>query len=213
MQQLAREGSGTITQTIHDIREISQSVTAAASSIRELESYSAQVGSVVQSISEIADQTNLLALNAAIEAARAGETGRGFAVVADEVRKLAERTTNSTREISTTIEAMNLQSQQATAQMQVAEQLVDNGVARADGADQAIRRIGESTHKAAEHVGEISVAIQQQGGASNTIASQIENIAQMAEEASAAAHLTAENASRLDKLAKQQTSLLQHYTL
>lgn len=211
--KLAEEGSATISQTIHDIHDISRAVEQAAGSIRELGSYSEQVSNVVQVIRDIADQINLLALNAAIEAARAGEQGRGFAVVADEVRKLAERTATSTQEITVTIESMRSRSQQATEQMQTAEQLVGNGVARADGADHAIKRIGESSHGTVEIVGEISAAIHEQGVASNNIAQQVERIAQMTEESSAAALQTASSAARLDELARTQIATLQHYAL
>jgi methyl-accepting chemotaxis protein len=84
------------------------------------------IGKIVRIIEEIADQTNLLALNAAIEAARAGEAGRGFAVVAEEVKRLAVRSLSSTREISTFVESVQKDTDEAVALSQrVLQQIVE----------------------------------------------------------------------------------------
>ena len=58
-----------------------------------------QIGTLADTIAEIADQINLLSLNASIEAARAGDAGKGFAVVASEINKLASSTSEAVEQI------------------------------------------------------------------------------------------------------------------
>ena len=211
--QLAISGARIIGQTVKDIQEIATTVHAAAELIHGLEQHSQEISKVVEVIKEVADQTNLLALNAAIEAARAGEQGRGFAVVADEVRKLAERTSASTKEISTTIETMRTGAGNAVVSMQGVVSKVAKGVERAEEANAAITQIGEGSRNAVGMVDEITEAIREQGSATNNIALQVERIAQMSEESSAAAGNSAQAAQELDRLATDMQKVVSAYRL
>ena len=108
-----------ISQNLHQVSARTQETSTGVARLAERTS---EIGGIVQLIKEIADQTNLLALNAAIEAARAGEQGRGFAVVADEVRKLAERTTAATGDISSLVNAIQDETRQVRAAMELSPQ-------------------------------------------------------------------------------------------
>jgi len=200
--KVARDGAATIGQTLADIRHIETAVKEAAEIVSRLDEGSTKVNAVVAVIKEVADQTNLLALNAAIEAARAGEQGRGFAVVADEVRKLAERTAQSTQEISSTMLAMQTDADNAVKGMFAAVEQVENGVVHAQEAENAVREIESGSEQTVMMVGEITEAIREQSTASSIIAQQVERIAQMSEENNAAARTTATTSSDLSDVAK-----------
>ncbi|MDP9121520.1 MAG: methyl-accepting chemotaxis protein [Acidobacteriota bacterium] len=113
--------------------------------IRGIGASGKDIGKIVKIIDDIADQTNLLALNAAIEAARAGDAGRGFAVVADEIKRLAERSMNSTREISTFIESMQKDTEEAV-----------------DLSQRVLRQIVEAVQRTTDLVQNVQTATQEQ---------------------------------------------------
>lgn len=201
--EISDEGGQIIERTAAEMGAIAATVAQASQVIQALGNDSQQISSVVQVIKEVADQTNLLALNAAIEAARAGEQGRGFAVVADEVRKLAERTAQSTGDISAMISKMQVSSGEAVAEMERVVQQVESGQALAQDAGQRIQAIREEAGRVSDAVTEISNALKEQSEASQDIARHVESIAQMTDENNAAAEETAAGAQRLDQLAEE----------
>jgi aerotaxis receptor len=209
----AVEGGRVIHSAATEMESIAQSVNQVAEKIHGLEEYSKQISGIANTIKEIADQTNLLALNAAIEAARAGEQGRGFAVVADEVRKLAERTANSTKEISGMIGKIQVGTQEAVKEMEVSVSKVNDGVELARKAGDSVSSIREAAENAARDVDDITHAIQEQSLAARDIAQRIEKIAQGTEENTLASTQTAESAKQMAELSKQLDELAARFRI
>lgn len=125
------------------IQNIAHQVNASAEVVGTLGQRSSEIGTIVETISNIADQTNLLALNAAIEAARAGDAGRGFAVVAEEVRKLAEQSSNAARNITELVKAIQQDTDKAVNAINEGNESVNEGAASAAAAGNAFQLIEE----------------------------------------------------------------------
>jgi methyl-accepting chemotaxis protein len=106
-QVKAEEGRQSVDLMLSSIDEISQSNDAIMNQINDSNQKMTEIVNVIQEIgnktkviNEIVFQTKLLSFNASVEAARAGEHGKGFAVVAEEVGNLAQMSGNAAKEIS-----------------------------------------------------------------------------------------------------------------
>jgi len=137
----AMAGQQDVQDTAETIHQLAQQFDTVETTVNELVEHSAAIGAILEVIRGIAEQTNLLALNAAIEAARAGEQGRGFAVVADEVRTLAQRTSNSTNEIQSKVEALQQRSKVAMTSLEQNRTQVDAGVQLSKQAEDSLSAI------------------------------------------------------------------------
>ncbi len=135
-------------------------VDRAIAQMKEIETSSDQISSILKIIEGISFQTNLLALNARVEAARAGAHGKGFAVVASEVQALAGRSAKAAQEITQLIE-------KETAQVKNGVEIVmESGVALSAIADKVyisdgmIAKLASSIHKQDAAAAQISETTQ-----------------------------------------------------
>lgn len=199
----SEESELSINQMISEMESISSAVGSTANQLKNLESLSGQIGSVVAVINEVAEQTNLLSLNAAIEAARAGDHGRGFAVVAGEVRGLAERTSESTVEISRTIQHIRQATAEAVKDMESTVVRVSGGVESAQRAGGAVRHIRAGTQDVIRAVNEISEVLTNQSATTRSIASEVEAVVSGVREMSESAERSSESAEKLNQLASE----------
>ena len=163
-------GIATMEKATDGLNRINTTIQSSGEIIDVLGQRADDIGKIIEVIDDLAEQTNLLALNAAIEAARAGEHGLGFAVVADEVRKLAEKSAQSTKEISELIQSIQKESRKAVENMEQSTSIVNEGLGHGEELNTALRKISNVVTEVYKFAQEIGAATNEQSHGSSQIA-------------------------------------------
>ncbi len=206
-------GITTMEKATDGLNRINATITSSGEIIGALGQRADDIGKIIEVIDDLAEQTNLLALNAAIEAARAGEHGLGFAVVADEVRKLAEKSAQSTKEISELIESIQKEARKAVENMNRSTGIVNEGLDLGGELNGALRKISNVVTEVYKFAQEIGAATNEQSHGSSQIARATTRLNEITheinsavEEQASGAHAVVKAMERMRELVQQSTS-------
>lgn len=209
--ELSLEGVKVVNTTAQEIGKMTELINNSATNMRDLQQQSLEISTSASLIAEIADQTNLLALNAAIEAARAGEHGRGFAVVADEVRRLAERTASSTNEISKIIQSIQNGIETSVESIEVIVPQIEKGQELISNSVALLNQIQEQAQDSLTKAQEVAHSSSQQEVMMDSIAKDMQNIAELSASTGQSLQNTNETIHRLEKISDDLKQHMQYF--
>lgn len=219
MQEAANGGKVTVTEAIERMGHIKGKTLETEKLINTLNSYSDQIGTITDTITQLANQTNLLALNAAIEAARAGEAGRGFAVVAEQVRKLAEQSSQGATEVAALVAKVAQGTEATVAATGQSRAEVEQGVEIVGQVGQALENILRAIDRTVGNTKEIVKVTNDEVATSdrivkliNTVATGIETTAAHSEEVSAAVQETTATMETISASAQEMMAMAHELT-
>lgn len=158
---------------------------------------SAQIGSIIQTIEDIAFQTNILALNASVEAGRAGAAGKGFSVVADEVRSLASKSSQAAKNTSVLIRSSMHD--------------IKSGTSSTSQAISAMKVINDCIESIKSLMDEIAVASVQQSEMISSVEGGIKDISKVVQANTTAAVESAEVSKELSNQANTLKNLISQF--
>ena len=194
-------GEEAVKASVLGISQTAEEVSRVGGTISELNKRVNDILGMVDVIKSVAEQTNLLALNAAIEAARAGEQGRGFAVVADEVRSLAQRTQQSTQEISEVVDDLKNSSQNAFSNIESGNEQAKKSVVSAEKISVVLSKIVDNIKSVDDVTRVIATSTQEQSTVIDSINNNVVNIDGQARETVVGAEQLSKSSMLLSNIA------------
>jgi methyl-accepting chemotaxis protein len=191
-------------QALERMQSISDDVGQLSSSINALDQRSRSIGSIIESISEIADNTGLLSLNAFIEAARAGEHGAGFSVISREIRQLSQETANAAREVKESLLAISELIKQTVTAVSHVQECVGTGLQVNKDASMALKKVGNDHHQFHSHLGSVISVVKDQKKSVDIVSNDISNITNIGKDGITNSKKLAELANKINSLTEDQ---------
>ena len=206
-------GLDTTARAVANINQLARQVSEVTTVIESLDSHTADIIGILDTIRGISEQTNLLALNAAIEAARAGDHGRGFSVVADEVRSLASRAAQSTDEIQSKIDKFKHDSDQALVKMRDSRGQTEEVVSAAQNLESLLTSIASGIQHINDVNMQVATATEEQTQVIEDINQNIQQISTNSDDNLHAARQMVAVSDQLDSLAAELNEQVNRFTL
>jgi methyl-accepting chemotaxis protein len=174
--EIADEGQQATDNAVLGMELIRQEMDSMATRISQLSEQTQSIGSIINSVEDIAEQSNLLAVNAAIEAAKAGEAGAGFAVVAQEVKSLAEQSKSAVERVRGILDDIRKATSAAVLAAERSSKAVEAGAQKTEQVGQTISQLAKGLADSAETSMEISISSQEELSGMNQLVIAIEAI-------------------------------------
>jgi methyl-accepting chemotaxis protein len=200
---VVQEGTEAMAQTVTSILSLRTTVGETAKKMKRLGESSQKISQVVTLIEEIALKTNLLAINASVEASRAGEQGQGFTVVAEQVGALAEQSAIATREIAQIVAAIQAETQDVAAVMELGTAQVVDGTRLVETTKLKLNQMLQKSQEINTLMSAISTATVSQAETAKTVTHLMQQVTQASEERSTFSQLMASSMQSTSQVAKK----------
>ncbi len=180
-----------------DVRQLSISIDA-------LDQRSRSIGSIIESISDIAENTGLLSLNAFIEAARAGEHGAGFSVISREIRQLSQETSSAAKEVKESLLAISELIKETVSAVSRVREGVGSGLQVSENATSALEKVSREHHRFHTHLESVISVVKDQKDSVALVSRDIATITSVGKEGISDSKRLAELAEKINLLTEEQ---------
>lgn len=209
----AKQGTVAVQKNIESMSRLRSRVQETGERVKRLGERSQEISSIVKIINDLAQRTSVLALNASIQATAAGQQGRGFVAVAEEVERLAERSATASKQIDVLTKAIQGETNEAIAAMEMTVKEVAVGVKLTGEVGETLGEIEMVTNQIANISHEIAVAARQQAQDSTEISTAMNTIASVSQATAVGMKGSAETVNQLTVWAQELRSSVSSFRL